>query len=164
MLYHKFMVYRVRSSTRIRGLRLRKRHPLLSLTTLSSLGLCATAIYASIGVWDHSSLGDADRNGIVWEFSSEIAADSDPSFHKVDQLAYVAQAAEKESWPVIDGGSTPWTSPDLAELSESLMDTSDELARQISSPVLVEEALVEEILDDEGFRWIWLKEVCPTMK
>ena len=138
MLYHKFMVYRVRSTTRVRGLRFRKRrHPLLSLTTLSSLGLCATAIYASIGVWDYSSRDDQNQAGIIWEFSSEIPPDSDPAFHKTDELHGISDTAGNlTDWPVIDQHRTPWTS-DFTSLSNSMVN---------SDPDLVEEILLEEII------------------
>ena len=70
MFYHKLMVYRVRSAARIRGHRPRKQHPLLSLTTLSTLGLCATAIYASLGGWDNTQNKNRAESGLVWEFAT----------------------------------------------------------------------------------------------
>lgn len=124
MLYHKFMAYRVKSRTRIRGMKYRKQHPVLSLTTLSSLGLCATAIYASLGVWDNTAGKWAGREsgGVSWEFAAEIPPDRDPAFRRAEREASVdpisaVESEEWRNWPVSADLLRPWESSQLDGIS-----------------------------------------------
>jgi hypothetical protein len=108
MLYHKFMAYRVTSRARIRDMKYRKQHPVLSITTLSSLGLCATAIYASLGVWD-SNGGWMDREqsgGVSWEFTAEIPPEGDPAFRQAEREASLGSLAAIEG-----DGWRQWSAP-----------------------------------------------------